>query len=195
MSEKNLQSLIETIKSEAIIVAKQQADEIISEAKKEADSIIKIAENKRKFILDEAEKEVESSKINGNNALKQAARDIVITLENDIKKMFETILETEVKNSFSNDVVKNAILKIIAQVGSETEIHLPEKSISEIESYIQKQLQDTKKNIKIVPNNSLINGFEIHKKEEGWSYKITSKELTELLHSYLNVKWKTLLNK
>lgn len=195
MSEKNLQSLIETIKSEGIEVADKKAAQIILEAEKKAALIIETAKNNRKNIIEEAEKEAKSISEKGNNALKQAARDITISLKNDIKKIFEHLLKNTVQNHFSDDIVKNSILQILQQIGSDSELILPENQLQEIKAFIHKKLQNESGIPKISSDKSIIDGFAIQNTKEGWTYKITSTEIAELLNRYLGSHWKEILTK
>lgn len=194
MSDKNLENLIETIQREAIEAADIKVAEILENAKKEADAIIKSAEEKKASLIEEGEKIAESTINKGQNALKQAARDLTIILHNDIKHLFNEVLQQEVDASFTPDLVKTAVLKILEQIGTNTEVQLPDSLKNEVAVYIHKQLQQSQDVTKISANSSLIKGFVIAKEEEGWSYQITPKEVTELLNSQLSNQWKEILS-
>ena len=194
MSEKNLESLIETIKHEAIEAADKRAAEIIDQAKKEATGIIKSAETKKASLIEEGEKTAEATINKGENALKQAARDLTITVHNDIKQLFHNVLVHEVDSSFTPETIKTAVLKILEQVGTNSEVQLPDDLKNEVVSYIHKQLQQSKDVTKISTNTALVKGFKIASKDEGWSYQITPEDVTELLNSQLSNQWKEILS-
>lgn len=194
MSDKNLENLIETIKQEAIEAADKKVAVILEKAKKQAAEIIKSAETKKATLIDEAAKTAEATINKGNNALKQAARDLSITLHNDMKRLFREVLEQEVDASFTPETIKTAVLKVLEHVGTNVEVQLPETSKNDIASHIHKQLQQSKDVTKISANTALLKGFKITNKEEGWSYQASPEEVTELLHSQLNNQWKEILS-
>lgn len=194
MSDKNLENLIETIKQEAIEAADKKVAVILEKAKKQAAEIIKSAETKKATLIDEAAKTAEATINKGNNALKQAARDLSITLHNDMKRLFREVLEQEVDASFTPETIKTEVLKVLERVGTNVEVQLPETSKNDIASYIHKQLQQSKDVTKISANTALLKGFKITNKEEGWSYQVSPEEVTELLHSQLNNQWKEILS-
>ena len=193
MSDKNLENLIETIKQDAIATADKKAAEILDKAKKEATHIITAAETKKTTLIEEGKKIAEATINKGENALQQAARDLSITLYNDISHLFRSVLEQEVNASFSPKTVKNLVLKTLEQVGTNSEVQLPEDLKNEVTSYIHKQLQQSKELTKISANTALIKGFKITNKDEGWSYHITPEDVTELLFEQLSEQWKKIL--
>lgn len=194
MGDKNLERLIETIKREAIEAADRKVSEMLENAEREANDIIKSAKAKKASLIEEAEKRAESTLSKGQNALNQAVRDLSIMLHNDVNQLFKSVLQQEVDASFTPDLVKSAVLKILEQMGTKSEVQLPASLKNEVAAYIQKQLQHTKDLTKISTNTALVKGFIIANEEEGWSYQITPEEVTELIYSQLSNQWKMILN-
>lgn len=194
MSDKNLENLIKTIKQDAIEAAEQRAAEILEQVKKEAADIVKSAETKKATLIDEGKKTAEATINKGENALKQAARDLSITLHNDMKHLFREVLEQEVDASLTPETIKTAVLKVLERVGTNVEVQLPETSKDDVAHYIHKQLQQSKDITTFSTNTALLKGFKIVSKDEGWSYDLSSEEVTEVLYSQLSNQWKAILN-
>lgn len=193
MSEKSLDQLIETIKSEAIEAAETKAKEIIDKAHKKAESIIHKAEEQKKMLIKGGAEEADATRAKGQKALQQAARDLSITLQNDIKSLLDAVLHKEVDSAFSPELMQAAVLKVVEQVGGNSEVQLPENMLQDVAAYIHKQLKDSKTLPKISADAALVNGFSIAKKDEGWSYDITPKEVADVLNVHLSSKWVELL--
>ncbi|WP_178984928.1 HrpE/YscL family type III secretion apparatus protein [Winogradskyella helgolandensis] len=193
MSDKTLDQLIETIKSEAIEAAEVKAKAIIDKAQTEAETIVHNAKQTREELIKSGEEEAESILSKGQKALQQAARDLSITLQNDIKKLLDAVLQKEVDDAFSPELMQTAILTVVDQIGGNSEVKLPEVLHNDIAAYIHKQLKDAKTLPKLSIDTTLVKGFSITKKDAGWSYEITPKEIADLLNTHLSSKWVELL--
>ena len=194
MSDKTLDKLIAQLKSEAIDSAEEASQKIVEDAKVKAQTIIKNAEDERLQMLSEAKKEAQDTISKGESALKQAARDLNVTVKNDLLKLFKAVFENEVEKSFSSDLIKTAVLKVIDTIGSDLEVKLPETMKQELVDAIRKQIQASDNSIAILKDKNLLNGLSITKTDQGWSYQITPEEVTELLTSNLSEKWINILN-
>lgn len=193
MSENTLDKLIATLKSEAIDAAEKEAAQILDKARAQAQKIIKNAEEKRAALLNNAEKEAQATLIKGEGALKQAARDLTVQVRNDLLKMLKVALENEVEINFTPDLIENAILKVIGNVGSGTTLKLPEEMEAKLAEKIRKRLQELDNLDAISTDTTLLKGFVISKTDQGWSYRISPEEVAELLNEHLSPKWVAML--
>jgi cell division septum initiation protein DivIVA len=193
MSEKTLDKLIAKLKSEAVEAAEKEANDIIENAKTKAQSILNDAQVKSDELLKNADNESEANSIKAKGALKQAARDLTVSLRNDLLNLLGNVLEKEVKKTFTADLIETAVLKVIENVGSGVALKLPENIESNLADQIQKRLQASENLTSITTNNSLVNSFSISKTEEGWSYDISPEEVANLLKTHLSQKWLDIL--
>jgi len=193
MSEQTLDKLIATLKSEAIETSEKEANQIMEKARQQAKSILKEAEVKKADILSQAEKEAKATMKKGEAALKQAARDLTVSVQNDLLKLFKVILEQEVATTFTPDLTEKAVLKVIENVGSGTSLQLPEKMDASLAESIQKRLQESDSLEAISKDPSLLHGFTITKTSEGWSYQISPEAITDLLYEHLSTAWVNVL--
>lgn len=194
MSDKNLGQLIATLKSEAIEAAEKEAEKILTDAKAQAEKIVSGAETKRKEMLAEAKQEAADIKSKGEAALRQAGRDYSIAVRNELLQIFQSVLEAETRKEFIPDLMKNAIIKVIENIGGEVELKLSPAFSKELADYIHDRLKSSEKTVSIVEDNSVLNGFSISHKNQGWSYDISPEEVAGALQNHLNPNWLNILN-
>jgi len=195
MGKQTLDILINKIKSEAIDAAEHKAKEILDEARKKAQNITTEAEARREALLFGADKEAQATLAKGQIALKQAARDLTISVRNDLLELLKNLLEQEVEDNFTPDLMEKTILIIMENMDSGTELRLSEDMESELADKVIRRLQQSDTSNSVSMDSALPKGFSVAKTEEGWSYHISSKELADLLNDHLSPKWVEILEK
>ncbi|WP_350285317.1 hypothetical protein [uncultured Croceitalea sp.] len=193
MSEKTLDNLIKTLKVEAIEAAEKEAAIIREAAEKEAQDLLKNAQTERKQILDAAEEEARSTVEKGKSALRQAARDVNISLKNEIVQLLKSVLEDNVEKSITPGLLKTAMTKVVENIGSDIELKLTADLKEGLADYVQRELQISEEHITVFNETSLKKSLSITKKGKGWSYEVSSATVTELLGMHLNNEWTKLL--
>ncbi|MHA7831522.1 MAG: hypothetical protein ACX93O_10510 [Flagellimonas sp.] len=193
MSEQTLDKLIATLKSEAIETADKEAKQIVENARAKAQKILKEAEAKRAELLNNAEKEAKATLDKGKSALKQAARDLTVSVQNDLLKLLKATLEQEVATTFTPDLTEKAVLKVIENVGTGASLQLPKNMDASLAENIQKRLQESDSLEAISKDPTLLQGFTITKTSEGWSYQISPEAITDLLYEHLSTTWVNVL--
>lgn len=194
MSDKDLNQLINTLKTEAVEAAEAEAEKILTDARQRAQEITTKAETKRRQILTEAESEAQAIVDKGKIALQQAARDLRLSLQQEMLDLFRSVFEAEVRKNFTPDLLRSAILPVLENVGRDAAVELPAELLEEIAMYIRKQLQGAATDIALHPNGQLAEGIKIRKTAEGWSYELSPATVTEALRPHLTEKWVELLN-
>lgn len=111
----NLDALLNKIRSEGVDSAKAEADAILTSARKEADAIV--AKAKAEAAAAEAKAKEEAARLaqGAEATIRQAARDVLLKLEQDITKLLEKTLGGAV-----NDTLKAGALveKLVADAVS-----------------------------------------------------------------------------
>ena len=189
MSDKTLDQLISSLKSEAIDTAERESNKILEDARSQAQKILKGAEEKREQILLEADNEAQAMIRKGESALRQAARDLYIAVRNDFIELFGAVLEKEIHNDFTPDLIKSAVVKVMENIGKEVELKLPGALEQALADYIHQRLQNSDDLVSIIRDDSMLAGFSITKTDEGWSYHISPEEIAELLQPHLIGRW------
>lgn len=195
MSEKSLAQLIESLKSEAIEVAEKESAMILDQARIKARQLVEQAEEKQDSLITEAKKEVQAILTNGESALRQASRDFSISVRNELIKVFQAVLQDEIRREFTPDLLKHAILKIIEHTGTDVELRLPQELSEELSAYIHTRLNASDKYVTLLEKSSLVKGFSVTKSDQGWSYHVTPEEVATALSHHLNPNWRHLLKK
>ncbi|NNK73141.1 MAG: hypothetical protein HKO94_08105 [Flavobacteriaceae bacterium] len=194
MSDNTLDELIAKVKSEAIDSAEKESHRIIEEAKQNAQQLLRNVEAEKDQLLNDAQSEADAILNKGKIALQQAARDVHISVKNDLLKVFRSVLETEVAASFTPELYTSVVKKIIDTLGGNTNITLPDKMEDQLIDAIRTKVAQPGKNIGISKDEQLFSGLSITKTDEGWSYDITAEEVSELISQNLNRKWVDILN-
>ena len=93
-----LQALLDRINEKGIEEADKEKERIIEEANAKARQIVEDAKTEANRIVEEAQKEAQLSEDKGREQLKQAARDIMLslreTLQTSMTKVMKECLET-----------------------------------------------------------------------------------------------------
>lgn len=165
MNEK-LDSLLEKINREGVEKAEQIAEEITSRAKKEAENKLNQANEEAGKIIKEAEKEADSSKEKGIKSLRQAYRDIVISVKKEIGEIFNRILKEKVAGALAEEELAGILREVIAkwseEGGQETIVYLNEGTVKKIGDTIlaglQKKIND---GVEVKPLRDIDAGFMV----------------------------------
>jgi len=193
MSETTLNNLITTLKTEAIDAAEKEAAVIIKAAKEEAQRILNDAEQQQQQLLNDAEKEGQATLKKGESALRQAARDLTVTLRNDLMQLLKGVLEEDVNTNFTPELLQSAMVQVVENIGSGTQLTLSADLEAGLADYVQQRLQTSKASVAIMTDSTLNKRIQISQKGQGWSYEITPETVSALLGEHLSGKWENLL--
>lgn len=109
-----LQSLLEKIQREGIEKASAERDKILADAQSQAQAIIAEARSGAEKILSEAAKDAETMQKRSENAIRQAARDILLELKSELKKRLENITRKSLDNALNAGLMAEIIRDIAA---------------------------------------------------------------------------------
>lgn len=192
MSEK-LKELLEKINQEGIKQAEDKARAIESKAKEDADKILKDAKVKSQEIIEDAEAEAQKTREATEIALKQASRDLILSLKVEIKKILNKIIATETAKAMSSDelasILERLIEKFIEKKGGSSDIKvlLKEEDLKKLkDTFISKLKEDLKVGIEFRPSSNINAGFFISFDKGKSFFDFTDEGLQEALCSYLN---------
>jgi V/A-type H+-transporting ATPase subunit E len=86
-----LQHLIERIQREAVDTGEQQATKIVAQAREKAAALVKDAEVKAAAIVEKADQEAKLFTQRSEQALSQAARDLLISVGRGVEQIFDQL--------------------------------------------------------------------------------------------------------
>ena len=196
--DSQLNELIETIKRDGVQTAEKQAEQIIVAATERAEKITTDAQTRAQAIVAEANSEREKIEFSSNEALKQAARDLVLGVETQLSALFKSVVTSTVEQGLDDAVLKQAIIAVVeawAKEG-ETEISvlLSERDLGQLESALRDQLsQRLSSGAEIRSSNAVKSGFRVEMRDGTVYYDFTAEAIAEALSAYVGPRLGKLL--
>ena len=112
MSE-NLKGLLEKINQEGIKSADKKARDIENKAMEDAKKILEDARKLADEIIQKAKIEADKTKVKADLSIKQASRDLLLSLKEDIKKMLNKIIAGEINKALSNEEIAGILAGLL----------------------------------------------------------------------------------
>ena len=165
--EIQLQELIDQIKKDGVEAAETQAEAILTAAKAEADKIISDAKSQAEKLMLDAKAENERTVKSGEDALRQAGRNLLISFRESVSKELKAILSENVSKVYSSQELAQLIVKTVAEWTSKKDaedltVILNSDDLKKLEETILSGLKDSKKsNLYLLRNFSASIGFSI----------------------------------
>jgi V/A-type H+-transporting ATPase subunit E len=197
--EVQLQDLIDNIKNKGIKQAEKEADEIKQAAQAEAKKIIADAKNKARELLEEAGKETEAYKHAADQALRQAGRDLLLSLKTRIRDLFTAVINSEGGSVLKSKVLEDVLLAVVTGwiKNGTTKITLlvAREDLAGLQGFLVGKLGDRmKEGVTIKPLPEIKAGFRIMETDGTMYYNLTDEGITEFLSEYLNPELAKLLD-
>jgi len=194
----DIKALIEKINQEGVIAAEAKAREIENKARLAADEILKKAQAQADKILKEAKEEISRMQEKEKNLLKQASRDLLLTLRQEINVMLDKLVDSQVKDALGTDNLFKVLSKVIqgscpAEKG-EIVVLLNKEDIKALEgTFLAKLKEETKKKIVLKAADEIHAGFIISYDAGKSQFDFSDKALAEYIGTFLKPKLKDIL--
>lgn len=192
MSEK-VQELIQKIKNEGIEAADQKAKEIETEANTKAQQRLDQANREAEQLIIEAKEEIKKLQESTHMALKQASRDMLLSLRKEIDNTLQRVVTQEVKDSLTPDHLADIIGEVAkGSLGGKSqnggvEVSVNAKDLTKLKNgFISKLQKKLKQPIKLQSSDDVGKGFTISFDGGKSNYDFTDESLAEFLSTYLN---------
>lgn len=114
MSEE-LQGLLNKIQAEGLEKAESERARLVAEAKTQAESIIADAKAQADKIRKDAEADAEASRKKADAAVRQAARDVIISLKDDLQEKLRAVVREASAQAMTPEAMAGLIAKIAEQ--------------------------------------------------------------------------------
>ncbi len=197
-----LQELLERINREGVEKAERKAAEIVSAAGEKAKQIVEEAEKRAADREAAAEEAAGKLKDNAEKAIGQSARNVLLSLEEEVRKYFDRILQEAVGKSLDQKALTAAIMKLIEKAGGEIrgddkgEVSLsPEDAKKISDGLLARFRQQVEGKLEIKPVPGVEAGFTISFDGGKSSYDFTDDGLRELLTTYLSPHLKEIISR
>jgi V/A-type H+/Na+-transporting ATPase subunit E len=188
-----VQELIDKIKSEGIEASEQKAEEIIANANQEARKIIDDAKAKGEYLLRDAKEEVKKMEASTNMALKQSARDTLLSLRKEVESILQKIVSNEVNEALTPENLSSILGEVIDKslqdktTATNIQMALNSQDLQKIEKSFSAKLKDQiKQSVTFQSSDDISKGFTISYDEGKSCFDFTDESLAAYLSSYLN---------
>ncbi|MEE8359961.1 MAG: hypothetical protein V3S04_03440 [Candidatus Omnitrophota bacterium] len=191
--ETELNRLIEKIKREGVEQAESDAAEIIKGAGSKADKIIADADEQASDIIEKAKAQAGDFKTASDKALKQAARDVLLSLRERVVEFFDRVVKSKVSEQFSTDVLKEVIIKAVSNFNKDSDLDIEVVVSEKDKEALKKSLlgafsKEAKEHFTLKGSPGIDKGFRIGEKGKDSYIDFTDEAITEAFRKYLNPK-------
>jgi len=194
-----LKELIEKVKNDGVKSAEEKAAAIVAEAEEKAAAIVKKAQEEAALYKENARRDAEKMEQSGREALKQAGRDLVLTVRKEIESIFNKIIREKAAAAFDaklmGEAVSYAVKALAGDSADNLDVLIPEKTFNEVEKALKSELSaEISSGMDIKPFKGLDAGFRISSKDGSVFYDFSDKEIAAMLGRFLNPRLSDLLS-
>ncbi|MFH0917589.1 MAG: hypothetical protein V1830_00465 [Candidatus Omnitrophota bacterium] len=194
-----IKDLIAKIQQEGIQAAEKQAAQIKAEASVEAKEIIAEAKNQAQIIIEQANSQAKKLDDSTQADLKQAGRDLLISLGQEIIAMLDRLIKLELRQALTAEdlsaiigaLIKNAPLSL----GSQIIVSLNPQDKDKLEQgFLKKLVQATKQEIILKSAEGIESGFVISFDAGKSIFDFSGQALSDYISSCLRPELSKILN-
>lgn len=191
--EMDLKNLIDKIKQDGVKEADAQAKKIIAEATEKAKAIIKDADNKKAESIKEAGLRAKDFQAQAEKALKQSARDVLLTLRGRVTEFFERVVKQKTSEALKIEVLQEIIISAVNNFRKDTdldiEVLVSKKDREKLEKTLFNSLsKEAKDHLTLSESKGIEAGFRIGENGKGSYFDFTDDAISEAFTRYLNPK-------
>ena len=197
--EMQLQELIEKIKQDGVKTAEAEAEAILKSANEKAEKIIADAKAEAEKLVLNAKQQNERTVKSGEDAIRQAGRNLLISFRESVTKELEAILNNGVLEAYSPKNLTDLIIKVVEAWSKNTEasdisIILNSNDLKEVENTLLSALKEKMlQGVTLKANDNFDGGFRIAVNQGQAYYDFSAEAVTDMLSAYLSPKVSALL--
>lgn len=186
-----LKSLLERIQKDGVEKAQAEAHAIIAKAKEEAAAIHKAANDEAASITRKAEEDSAAFDVRSRKSIEQAARDILISVDQAIEAKFAEIVRRKVGETLSDDTLKQMlpeIAKAYFSDGQEAQIEVmlkPEQKEALAQYFTEQFAGEMARGLEIKSDSKVISGFRVSQTKDRVEHDFTGEAITDALCTLL----------
>lgn len=197
--EIQLQELIEQIKKDGVEAAENQAEAILLSAKAEAEKIIADAQAQADKLMADAKAENEKTVKSGEDAIRQAGRNLLISFRESVTRELGAIVGGNVNAVYSSDAFAKLVVNAIESWSGKPEaediaVILNSADLEKLEGALLAELKAKMLGgVTLKANDSFDGGFRIAVNNGAVYYDYSAEAVTDMLSNYLSPKVTALL--
>ena len=197
-----LQSLLEKINEEGIKKAEETKSKIIGNAGIEAEKIVKDAKAKADDIVKKAQADANTVESRGDAAVRQAVRDIVISLRGELLNRFKSVVKEATADAMTPDLMGKIILEMVKNYNAKNpsgeadiELILAQKDIDAMEKLFKTSLVNSlKKNPEISLGQNFSAGIKISFKGNDVFFDFSDEAISDMICTYVGPRLAAVIN-
>jgi len=191
--ETELKNLLDKIKKEGVEKAESDKEKIIKDAQDKANRVIESANKEKEKIIKEAKVQSDNFSKASEKALKQAARDVLLTLRERANDFFGRVVKEKVSEKLSLDILTKCILKAVENLKKDgimdIEVLVEKDDRVKLEKALFNALdKEAKKKVITTGKKGMGKGFRIGEKGKESYLDFTDEALAEGFKRYLSPK-------
>lgn len=197
--EIQLQEIIEQIRKDGVEAAEAQAAEILENAKKNAEKIVSDANAEAEKIILNSKIENEKNVKAGEDSIRQAARNLLISFRESVTRELNVIINDKVNAVYSSDNFVDLIIKAVEvwtgnPDADDISVMLNSDDLKKLESSLLSELKAKMlSGVTIKANDNFDGGFRIAVDNGAVYYDYSAAAVTDMLSGYLSPKVAALL--
>lgn len=188
-----LQALLDRITEQELKKVDAEREQILAQAKADAAEIVKKAKAEAEAVTAKAKQEVEFFTQKGEEALRQASRDVLLSLRSELEKRVTKTVEAMMRETLAGEnlaeVIANLITQFVAKQGETDQLQLlvSPAELETLEKAVKTRLtEDLRQNCNLAPSAAVTGGFKLVFKDAGVTYDFTDQALAETIGAYLS---------
>ena len=186
-----LKELIDTIQRDGVDKVRLESETLLRQARTQADGIVAAAQAQAEALLANARREQERLERSGREALKQAARDLMLGVRKQLEGLFSALLKEKSRDALGDQAITAAIVAMIANWTPERqdkiEILLPRERFDALAQALRQALAGKiAAGIEIKPGAEVADGFRVGEKDGHAYYDFSAASIAESLALFLN---------
>ena len=194
----DIKELIEKIQQDGVKIAEDKAKRIEIEAKQQAEEIVKKAKSQADKLIKEAQEKISKTEEAAKASLKQAARDMLLTLRKEICTLLDKIIKLNVSQALAPQELAKIIAILVEDFSSQDKtnvaISLSKEDAQSLEkSFLGGLKEEIKKSVILKPSEDISGGFVISYDGGKSHFDFSDKALAEYISQYLKPKLGELL--
>jgi V/A-type H+-transporting ATPase subunit E len=194
-----IKDLIIKIQQEGVQAAQEQAAQIKAEAERDSLKMLSEAKIQAQKIIEQANNQAEKTEESTRAVLKQAGRDLLISLRQEIMAMLDRLIKIDLQQVLTIEELSGILAALIKNaplsLGSQIVVSLSNQDKDKLEQGFLKQLiQETKKEIILKSADGMESGFVISFDAGKSIFDFSGQALSEYLSGCLRPELRKILN-
>lgn len=197
--EIQLQELIDQIKKDGVTAAETEAEAIITAAKEKAEKIVADAKAEAGKIIADAKAENDRIVKSGEDALRQAGRNVLISFRESVARELNAIVGKNVMEIYSAESFADIIVNMLGTWANKPDaedisVILNSADLEKLEKVLLSNLKDKMlSGVTLKANDNFDGGFRIAVNNGEIYYDYSTEAVVDMLSNYLSPKVTALL--